>query len=132
MAKPSELFERGVAVRKEVLGAAHVDASLRNATPFTADFQTFLTETAWGSIWSRPGLDRKTRSMLTIALLAALGRHDELKLHIRATRNTGVSQEEVKEILLQTAIYAGIPAANSAFHAAQLAYQQLGDEEKTP
>ncbi len=132
MAEFSDLFNRGIAVRKEVLGAAQVDASLRNATPFTADFQTFLTEMAWGSVWSRPGLDRKTRSMLTIALLAALGRHDELKLHIRATRNTGVSPEEVKEILLQTAVYAGIPAANSAFHEAELAYQQLGNEEKTP
>jgi 4-carboxymuconolactone decarboxylase len=132
MAEFSDLFNRGIAIRKEVLGAAHVDASLRKATPFTADFQTFLTEMAWGSVWSRPGLDRKTRSMLTIALLAALGRHDELKLHIRATRNTGVSPEEVKEILLQTAIYAGIPAANSAFHEAELAYQQLGNEEKTP
>ncbi len=132
MAESKDLFNRGIAVRREVLGAAHVDASLRNATPFTTDFQTFLTEMAWGSVWSRPGLDRKTRSMLTIALLAALGRHDELKLHIRATRNTGVSPEEVKEILLQTAIYAGIPAANSAFHDAELAYQQLGNEEKTP
>ncbi len=132
MAELSDLFNRGIAVRKEVLGAAHVDASLRNANPFAADFQTFITEMAWGSVWSRPGLDRKTRSMLTIALLAALGRHEELKLHIRATRNTGVSQDEVKEILLQTAIYAGIPAANSAFHEAELAYQQLGNEEKTP
>ena len=88
-----------------------------------------MTETAWGLVWSRPGLDRKTRSMLTIAILAALGQHEELKLHVRATRNTGVSPEEVKEVLLQVAIYAGIPAANSAFQHARKAYEQMEDEQ---
>jgi len=132
MTRDSKLFERGLAVRKEVLGAAYVDAAAQSETPFTADFQTFITETAWGSIWSRPGLDRKMRSMLTIALLAALGHPEELKLHIRATRNTGVSLEDVKEILLHTAIYAGVPAANSAFHHAQIAYEQLEAAEKAP
>ena len=130
MAKTSDAFERGLAVRKEVLGHAHVDAALRNATALDQEFQTFLTETAWGNVWSRPGLDRKTRSMLAIAMLAALGHHEELKLHIRATRNTGVSRDEVKEILLQTAIYAGVPAANSAFQDARSAYRQIDEEQE--
>lgn len=130
MAKTSDAFERGLAVRKEVLGHAHVDAALRNATELDEEFQAFLTETAWGRVWSRPGLDRKTRSMLAIAMLAALGHHEELKLHIRATRNTGVTRDEVKEILLQAAIYAGVPAANSAFQDARSAYRQLDEEQE--
>jgi len=125
MTKIPELFDRGIAVRKEVLGNAHVEGSLKRATAFDEDLQTLITQYAWGGIWSRPGLDHKTRSMLTIAMLAALGRHEELKLHIRATRNTGVSQEEVKEILLQVAVYAGVPAGNSAFHQARVAYEEL-------
>ena len=129
MTKVPELFNRGIAVRKQVLGNAHVEGALKRATPFDQDFQTLITQYAWGGIWSRPGLDHKTRSMLTIAMLAALGQHEELKLHIRATRNTGVSQEEVKEVLLQVAVYAGIPAANSAFHQAWVAYEEL---EKAP
>ena len=120
MTKIPELFDRGLAVRTEVLGRAHVEGALKRATPFNEDFQTLVTQYAWGGVWTRPGLDRKTRSMLTIAMLAALGHHEELKLHVRATRNTGVSQDEVKEILLQVAAYAGVPAANSAFaHARQ-------------
>jgi len=129
MTKIPELFDRGIAVRTEVLGRAHVEGALKRATPFNEDFQTLVTQYAWGGIWTRPGLDRKTRSMVTIAMLAALGRHEELKLHIRATRNTGVSQEEVKEILLQVAVYAGVPAANSAFEHACRAYEEM---EKTP
>src|SRR5215813_1819508 len=129
MTKIPELFDRGIAVRTEVLGRAHVEGALKRATPFNEDFQTLVTQYAWGGIWTRPGLDRKTRSMVTIAMLAALGRHEELKLHIRATRNTGVSQEEVKEILLQVAVYAGVPAANSAFRQARAAYEEL---EKAP
>ena len=129
MTKIPELFDRGIAVRKEVLGRAHVEGALKSATPFNEDFQTLITQYAWGGIWSRPGLDHKTRSMLTIAMLAALGQHEELKLHIRATRNTGVSKEEVKEILLQVSIYAGVPAANSAFEHARRAYEEM---EKAP
>lgn len=129
MTKIPELFDRGIAVRTEVLGRAHVEGALKRATSFNEDFQTFVTQYAWGGIWTRPGLDRKTRSMVTIAMLAALGRHEELKLHIRATRNTGVSQEEVKEILLQVAVYAGVPAANSAFEQARRAYEEM---EQTP
>jgi 4-carboxymuconolactone decarboxylase len=132
MAKIRELFDRGLAVRKEVLGKAHVEAALQGASSFTEDFQTFLTECAWGSVWARPGLDRKTRSMLTIAMLAALGQHEELRLHIRATPRTGVSREEVKEILLQVAVYAGVPAANSAFQQAKAAFQQMEKEAKAP
>ena len=129
MTKIPELFDRGLAVRTEVLGRAHVEGALKRATPFNEDFQTLVTQYAWGGIWTRPGLDRKTRSMLTIAMLAALGHHEELKLHVRATRNTGVSQDEVKEILLQVAAYAGVPAANSAFAHARQAYEEM---EKTP
>jgi 4-carboxymuconolactone decarboxylase len=130
MTSGSELFDRGLEVRTEVLGRAHVERARRGATPFTADFQTFITQYAWGGIWTRPVLDRKTRSMLTIAMLAALGHHEELKLHIRATRNTGVSAEEVKEILMQTAIYAGVPAANTAFQLARAVYEEMEKEEK--
>lgn len=130
MAKRSESFERGLPIRKQVLGEAYVDASLRNATAFNEDFQTFVTETAWGSVWSRPGLPRKTRSMLTIAMLAALGQHEELKLHVRAAvRNTGVTQDELKEVLLQVAVYAGVPAANSAFQQARAALQEVEKEK---
>lgn len=102
-------------VRREVLGDAHVDRSMANATPFDADFQRFITEVAWGSVWSRPGLDRRTRSLITIAILAALGRHEELALHLRATANTGATPHDVAEALMHVAVYAGIPAANSAF-----------------
>jgi len=130
MAKRSESFERGLPIRKQVLGEAYVDASLRNATAFNEDFQTFVTETAWGSVWSRPGLPRKTRSMLTIAMLAVLGQHEELKLHVRAAvRNTGVTQDELKEVLLQVAVYAGVPAANSAFQHARAALQEVEKEK---
>jgi 4-carboxymuconolactone decarboxylase len=125
--KTPGLYERGLAVRRQVLGDAWVDSSLKNATPFSSDFQDFTTEVAWGEVWSRPGLDRKTRSMLTIAMLAALGCDEELRLHIGATRNTGVSADELKEVLLQVGVYAGVPAANSAFRIARSVL-----EEKAP
>ena len=121
-----ELFERGSAIRTEVLGRAHVERSHQTKNAFTEDFQAYITQHAWGAIWARPGLERKTRSMLTIAMLAALGHHEELKLHIRATRNTGVTSDEVKEILLQVAVYAGVPAANSAFRIAREVYDEAG------
>jgi len=132
MAKTPELFDRGLEVRKQVLGEKYVESALRTATSFNEDFQTLVTQVAWGAVWTRPGLPRKTRSMLTIAMLAALGQHEELKLHVRATRNTGVSQDEVKEILLQVAVYAGIPAANSAFQHARSVYQQLDEDGEAP
>jgi 4-carboxymuconolactone decarboxylase len=126
----TDRYDDGMRVRRAVLGDAHVDRSEAGADDFTRDFQRFITETAWGSVWSRPGLDRKTRSMVTIALLAALGRYEELQLHVRATVNTGVSKSEVSELLMHAAVYAGIPAANSAFaHAAQ-AYAALANDSK--
>src|SRR5438477_11486763 len=132
MAKTPELFDRGLEVRKQVLGEKYVESALRTATSFNEDFQKLVTELAWGAVWSRPGLPRKTRSMLTIAMLAALGQHEELKLHVRASRNTGVTQDEVKEVLLQVAVYAGIPAANSAFQHARTAYRELEEDEELP
>jgi 4-carboxymuconolactone decarboxylase len=118
-------FEQGMKVRREVLGDAYVDRAEANKTEFDADFQRFITETAWGFAWSRPHLDRKTRHMVTIALLAALGKENELAMHIRATRNTGVTPDDVKEVFHQVAIYAGIPAANSAFAIAKKVYAEL-------
>jgi 4-carboxymuconolactone decarboxylase len=123
-----EKFKAGMKVRREVLGNAHVDRAEANKTAFDADFQRFITETAWGSVWSRPGLDRKTRHMLTIALLAALGKENELAMHIRATENTGVTPEEVQEVFHQVAVYAGVPAANSAFALAKKIYAELAEE----
>ena len=112
-------FSKGMSVRKAVLGADHVARAEANKTKLDADFQRFITETAWGTVWTRPGLARKTRHMLTLALLAALGKQEELAIHIRATRNTGVKPDELKEIFLQVAVYAGVPAANAAFAVAK-------------
>jgi 4-carboxymuconolactone decarboxylase len=127
----NDRFERGMKVRREVLGDAHVDQAEANKTGFDADFQQFITETAWGSIWSRPGLDRKSRHLVTIAMLAALGKENELAMHIRATENTGVTPDEVREVLLQVAIYAGIPAANAAFAIARKVYGELSDRRNS-
>ncbi|CAO3456786.1 4-carboxymuconolactone decarboxylase [Azospirillum largimobile] len=124
-----DLYDRGMAVRRSVLGDAHVDRSLERATEFDADFQEFITKTAWGQIWTRPGLDIRTRSMLTIGMLAALGKDGELKLHIRATRNTGVTRDEVKEILMQAAVYAGVPAGNHAIALARAVYAEMDEED---
>ena len=111
----STRFDTGMRVRRAVLGAEHVDRATAAQTPFDAPFQQFITEVAWGSVWARDGLDARTRSLITVALLAALGRREELELHLRATRNTGATPEEIREALLHVAVYAGIPAANSAF-----------------
>ena len=113
--------ERGMKVRREVLGDEHVDRAIERTTEHTADFQDFITRYAWGEIWSRPGLDRRTRSCITLAALVALGRFDELELHIRAAQRNGVANEELKEVLLQCAVYCGVPAANSAFAVFQMA-----------
>ncbi len=121
-------FKKGMAVRKSVLGENHVERAEANKSDFDADFQRFITETAWGSVWARPGLDRKTRHLLTIAILATLGRHEELALHIKATQNTGVTRDEVKEVLLQVAVYAGIPAANAAIAIAKKVYAQIDNQ----
>ena len=106
-----------MAVRRAVLGEEHVERAQAGTTEFTRDFQELITRYAWGEIWTRPGLDRKTRSLLTIAILASLGRSEELRLHVRATRNTGATRDEVREALLQVAVYAGVPAANSRVRA---------------
>lgn len=116
-------FETGMKVRKEVLGSEHVERVQARTSEFDADFQRFITESAWGSVWARPDLDRRTRSLVTIAILAALGR-EELALHLRASRNTGVEPREVAEVLLHVAVYAGAPAANSAFAAAKREFDE--------
>jgi 4-carboxymuconolactone decarboxylase len=125
-----DLFEKGMAVRKAILGADHVARAEASKTSFDADFQRIITEGAWGTIWTRAGLDRKTRHMLTIAMLAALGKHDELAMHIRATRNTGVTSDEVKEVFLQLSVYAGVPAANAAFAIAKRVYSEMENQNK--
>lgn len=111
-------YEQGLKTRRAVLGDAHVDASLKKKNELTEEFQNFLTRYAWGEIWSRPGLPRETRSMLTLAMLVALNRQEELRMHLRAALNVGVTRDQIKEVLLQTALYCGLPAANSAFHLA--------------
>ena len=111
--------ERGMEVRREVLGDEYVDRSVARTTPFTSDFQDLITRYAWGEIWSRPGLDRRMRSAITVTALVALGRDEELELHLRAALRNGVTEDELQEILLQSAIYCGVPAANSAFAIAQ-------------
>ncbi len=108
-----------------MLGDAHVDRAEAAKTAFDADFQRFITEGAWGSVWSRPGLDKRTRSMLVIALMAALGHEEELAMHVRATRNTGATPEDVREVLLMVAVYAGVPAANAAIKVAKRVYADL-------
>jgi 4-carboxymuconolactone decarboxylase len=123
-------FEQGMNVRRSVLGDDHVEQAEANKTSFDADFQVYIVESVWGDIWSRPGLDKKTRHLLTIAMLAALGKEHELSLHIRATQNTGVTRDEVKEVLLQVGVYAGVPAANSAFAVAKRVYSEMEKENK--
>jgi 3-oxoadipate enol-lactonase / 4-carboxymuconolactone decarboxylase len=113
-----ERLEKGLEVRREVLGAPHVDRSMNARTPLNSEFQELISRYAWGEIWTREGLPRHTRSLITIAMMVALNRSDELKLHLRAAANNGVTQDEIKEVLLQTMIYCGVPAANHAFHVA--------------
>lgn len=120
----NDTFERGMKIRRAVLGDEHVNRAQANTTEFDADWQQFITETAWGTLWAREGLDRKTRHMLTIALLAALGKDNELAMHLRAINNTGVTQQEVKEILLHVAVYAGVPVANVAFAIAKRVFAE--------
>jgi 4-carboxymuconolactone decarboxylase len=110
-----DAHERGMKVRREVLGDAHVDEAVARTTGFTADFQDLITRYAWGEIWTRPGLDRRTRSAVALTALIAAGRMDELPMHVRAALRNGLSEDEIKEVLLQTAVYCGVPAANTAF-----------------
>jgi len=118
-------YEKGIEVRRAVLGDAHVDRSLKGRTAFNEEFQDLISRYAWGEIWTRPGLPRHTRSIATISMLVALNRADELKLHLRAAANNGVTRDEIKELLLQCAIYCGVPAANSAFHLAQQVFDEI-------
>jgi 4-carboxymuconolactone decarboxylase len=127
MTPDESTHERGMKVRREVLGDEHVDAATERTTEFTADFQDFITRYAWGEIWTRPGLERRMRSAITLTALVALGRLEELEMHVRAALRNGLSADEIKEVLLQCAIYCGVPAANSAFVIAQSVLSQ-GDE----
>jgi 4-carboxymuconolactone decarboxylase len=119
-----ERYEAGMQVRRAVLGGAHVDRSLATRTSVTEAFQDLITRYAWGEIWTREGLPRHTRSLLTIAMMVALNRGEELALHLRSAKNNGVTRDEIKEVLLQTAIYCGVPAANSAFHLADSIFRE--------
>lgn len=121
----SERYRAGMAVRRQVLGDAHVNRASAQATEFDADFQTFITEGAWGSVWARPHFSKRERSIVTIALLAALGHDDEVAMHVRATRNTGATKEDIREALLHVAVYAGVPAANRAFKIVKKAYAEM-------
>ena len=118
-------YAKGMEVRRAVLGDAHVDRSLAKRDAFTEEFQDLITRYAWGEIWTRPGLPRHTRSLITLALMIALNRSDEFKLHVRAAFNNGVTRDEIKEVIMQCAIYAGVPAANSAFHMAAEVFAQM-------
>ena len=120
-----ERYKKGLEVRRAVLGDAHVDRTLKNKTSFNDEFQDLITRYAWGEIWTRPGLPKHTRSIATVAMLVALNRPDELKLHLRASANNGVTRDEIKELLLQCAIYCGVPAANAAFHMASEVFAEM-------
>ncbi len=121
-------YDDGMEVRREVLGSEHVDRATQNATDFTSDFQQLITEYAWGTIWTRPGLDRRSRSLITLTALVAGGHHEELALHVRAALTNGLTVDEIKETLLQTAIYCGVPAANTAFRIAQDVLEETSGE----
>jgi 4-carboxymuconolactone decarboxylase len=121
-----ELFEKGLKVRREVLGAEHVDTSLKNADDFNRPMQEFVTEYCWGEIWNRPGLDRRTRSFINLAMLTALNRPHELRVHVRGALNNGLSKDEIREVLMQTAIYCGVPASIDSFRVAREVFAELG------
>jgi 4-carboxymuconolactone decarboxylase len=126
-----ERYDAGMAVRRSVLGDKHVDRAQAKRTPFTEEFQALITRYAWGEIWTRPGLERKTRSCMTLAMMIALNRTDEFKLHVRAAFNNGMTRDEIKEVILQSAIYCGVPAGNHAFHVAEEVFAQLEAEGAT-
>ena len=124
-----ERYTLGMKTRRAVLGAAHVDRAEAHKGPFDEDFQRFITEGAWGSVWSREGLTRRERSLVTIALLAALGHDEEVAMHVRATRNTGATADDLKEVFLHVAVYAGVPAANRAIKIAKEVFAELEDTQ---
>jgi len=121
----SDRYDQGMSTRRSVLGDAHVDRTLTRRNSFNEEFQDFITRYAWGDIWSRPGLPKHTRSLVTIAMLVALNREDELKMHLRASFNNGVTRDELKELLMHTALYAGLPAANGAIHLAEQVFAEI-------
>lgn len=121
-----DAFAQGLKTRREVLGAEYVDAALKNADDFNLPMQEFVTEVCWDGIWNRPGLDRRTRSLLNLAVLTALNRPHELKLHVRGALNNGVSKDEIREVFLQTAIYCGVPAAIDSFRGAREVFKEMG------
>jgi len=121
----SERYERGMAVRREVLGDAHVDRATAAITDFTREFQEFITRTAWGDVWTRPGLARRERSIAVLSSMIALGHHEEFAMHVRAALGNGLTRDEIAEVILQSAIYAGVPAANTAFRLAQRVFAEL-------
>ena len=123
------MLEKGLAIRRRVLGEEHVRRAIEASTEFDRDFQDFITRQAWGSVWTRPGLDQRTRSLITNAILASLGYEHELALHVRATRNTGATVEDIREVLMQVAVYAGVPSANAAF---RIAKAELGIQNLRP
>ncbi|WP_096697670.1 4-carboxymuconolactone decarboxylase [Polaromonas sp. AER18D-145] len=121
-----ELFDKGLKTRREVLGAEYVDASLKNADDFNMDMQEHVTQYCWGDVWNRPGLERRTRSFLNLAMITALNRPHELKLHVRGAINNGLTKEEIKEVFLQAAIYCGVPAAIDSFRVAKEVFKEMG------
>jgi 4-carboxymuconolactone decarboxylase len=121
-----ELFDKGLQTRREVLGAEYVDASIKSADDFNRDMQELVTQYCWGDVWNRPGLDRRTRSLLNLAMLTALNRPHELKLHVRGAINNGVTRDEIREVFLQAAIYCGVPAAIDSFRSAREMFKELG------
>ena len=125
----NELFEKGLQVRREVLGAEHVDASMSQADDFSRPLQELVTEYCWGNVWSRPGLDRKTRSLINVAMLTALNRPHEVKLHLRGALNNGCSKNDIMEVLLQTAIYCGVPAAMDSLRVAKEFFQEVESKQ---
>jgi 4-carboxymuconolactone decarboxylase len=125
----SELFEKGLKVRREVLGAEHVEASMSQADDFSRPLQELVTEYCWGNVWSRPGLDRKTRSLINVAMLTALNRPHEVKLHLRGALNNGCSKNDIMEVLLQTAIYCGVPAAMDSLRVAKEFFQAVESKQ---
>jgi 4-carboxymuconolactone decarboxylase len=130
MTPEDSAYDRGMRIRREILGDDYVDAAIGRTTEFTADFQDFITRYAWGEIWSRPGLDRRTRSCITLTALIALGRLDELEMHVRAAVRNGLTEREIGEVFLQVAVYCGVPAANSAFAVARRVLSDLDEREE--
>ena len=127
----SKRYRKGMKTRRAVLGDVYVDRSIAATTDFNREFQDFITRNAWGEIWTRPGLPRHTRSLLTLAMMVALNRGEEFRMHVEAAFNNGVTREQIKEVLLQSAVYCGVPAANSAFHVAAEVFKEMDSAAKT-